>query len=259
MSSRLTVLGGSAAGVGSGQGCSGYYVERDGTRLVLDLGPDTLLELRKHTDFRTLNAVVISHLHLDHILDLFALRFALCYNPCRPPKRTPLWLPPGGRAMLEGAARLFAAPGELETYFSNHFDIEEYDPNRRLGIGNATLSFTPTVHYVPCWAIRLSGGRSGDLVYTADTGPAAALAGFGRGAEVLIAEATLLEPGGEPWESRGHLTADEAAALGNATGAATLVLTHIWEEHGPQQIVERAAAVYHGRLERAQPGFTLTW
>jgi ribonuclease BN (tRNA processing enzyme) len=259
MSTRLTVLGGSSAGVGTGYGCSGYYVERDGTRLVLDLGPDTLLELRKHTDFRTLDAVIISHLHLDHILDLFALRFALCYNPCRPPKRTPLWMPPGGRELLEGFARLFAAPGELETYFSDHFDINEFDPNRQLCIGSATLSFAPTVHYIPCWAIRVAGGESGELVYTADTGPAAALADFGRGAEVLIAEATLLEADNEPWESRGHMTAAEAAELGNAVGATTLVLTHIWEENDPKRFVDRAAAIYRGRLERAQPGLTLTW
>ncbi len=259
MSARLTVLGGSAAGVGTGQGCSGYYVERDSSRLVLDLGPETLLELRKYTDFRTLDGIVISHLHIDHILDLFALRFALCYNPHRPSRRTPLWMPPGGREFLDGAARLFAAPGELETYFSNHFDINEFDPDRPLCVGSAKLSFAPTVHYVPCWAIRVSGGASGDLVYTADTGPSARLSDFGSGAEVLIAEATLLEGGSEPWETRGHLTAEEAAQLGNAVGASTLVLTHIWEEYGPQAAVARAAAIYHGRLECARPGLTMTW
>lgn len=259
MSARLTVLGGSSAGVGTGQGCSGYLVEVNGTRLVLDLGPDTLLELRKHTDFRTLDAVVISHLHLDHILDLFALRFALCYNPHRPPHPTPLWLPPGGLAMLDNAAKLFAAPGELDTYFSAQFDINEYDPKQPLSIGAATLTFAPTVHYVPCWAIRLGGADGGDLLYTADTGPAAPLAEFGQGAEVLIAEATLLEPGPEPWETRGHMTVGEAAELGKAIGVATLVLTHIWEELGLERAVAIAAGVYHGRLARAHPGLTITW
>ncbi len=259
MSARLTVLGGSAAGVGTGQGCSGYYVEYAGTRIVLDLGPDTLLELRKHTDFRTLDAVVISHLHLDHILDLFAMRFALCYNPQRPSRRTPLWMPPGGRAMLAGVAALFAAPGELDTFFSNHFEIAEFDPDQPLCIGGARLTFAPTVHYIPCWAIRVTGGESGDLVYTADTGPAADLAGICHGAEVLIAEAALLAPDDEPWDSRGHLTADEAAELAKAADAQTLVLTHIWEELGPQRLMDRAAQIFPGRLERAQPGLTLRW
>ncbi|MDQ4099747.1 MAG: MBL fold metallo-hydrolase [Chloroflexota bacterium] len=259
MSARLTVLGGSAAGVGTGQGCSGYYVEYAGTRIVLDLGPATLLELRKHTDFRTLDGVVISHLHLDHILDLFAMRFALTYNPQPPSRRTPLWLPPGGRTMLAGVASLFAAPGELDTIFSNQFEVAEFDPDQALCIGDVRLSFAPTVHYVPCWAIRVTGGESGDLVYTADTGPAADLAGICRGAEVLIAEATLLTPDDEPWDSRGHLTADEAAELAKSADAQTLVLTHIWEEMEPQRLMDRAAQIFPGRLERAQPGLTLRW
>jgi len=259
MSARLTVLGGSSAGVGTGQGCSGYYLDLDGTRLVLDLGPDTLLELRKHTDFRTLDAVVISHLHLDHILDLFALRFALCYNPRRPANRTPLWLPPGGKELLDGVAKLFAGPGELETYFSQHFDINEYNPDKPLSIGNATLTFAPTVHYVPCWAIRVAGGDGGDLLYTADTGPATSLAEFGRGAAVLVAEATLLEPGPEPRETRGHMTAGEAAELGQDIGVTTLVLTHIWEELGQERAVASAACIYRGRLARAYPGLTISW
>lgn len=91
---RLTILGGSAAGVGTGQGCTGYLVQSDSTSIVLDLGPNTLLELRKHTDFRRLDGIVISHLHMDHVLDLFAMRFALAYNPERPPRPIPLWLPP---------------------------------------------------------------------------------------------------------------------------------------------------------------------
>ena len=259
MSARLTVLGGSSAGVGTGHGCSGYYVEWGATRLVLDIGPDTLLELRKHTDFRTLDGIIVSHLHVDHVLDLFALRFALCYNPRKPPRRTPLWMPPGGAAFLDRAGRLFAAPGEEETWFSDDFIIEEYDPEKTLTVGEASISFAPTVHYVPCWAMRVTGGDSSDLVYTADTGPAARLEGFGRGAGVLLSEAALLEPGPEPWESRGHLTADEAAELANATGVSRLVLTHIWEELEPERFVERAAATFHGRIELARPGLKVTW
>ena len=96
MSNTVTVLGGSAASVGVGQGCAGYLARFGETRIVLDLGPGTLQELRKHTDFRALDAVVISHLHVDHMLDVVSMRFSLAYNPVKPEQRTPLWLPPGG-------------------------------------------------------------------------------------------------------------------------------------------------------------------
>ena len=67
---KLTVLGGSAASPNVGMGCAGVLLQTDRTRLVLDLGPGTLQELRRHTDFRTLDAVIVSHMHVDHVLDL---------------------------------------------------------------------------------------------------------------------------------------------------------------------------------------------
>ncbi|MBA2277007.1 MAG: MBL fold metallo-hydrolase, partial [Chloroflexia bacterium] len=155
--------------------------------------------------------------------------------------------------------RLFGEPGAEETWFSDDMAIEEYDPTKTLNVGRAEISFAPTVHYVPCWAIRVGGGDSPDLVYTADTGPAANLGTFGRGGGVLVAEAALLEPGAEPMETRGHLTAAEAAALANETGASTLVLTHIWEELEPARFVERAASIFRGRLELARPGVSVSW
>src|SRR5687767_7989083 len=114
---KLTVLGGSAAGPNPGQGCSGYLVETGQTRLVLDLRPGTLPELRRQTDYRRLDDVVISHLHLDHVLDLLALRFLLAYNPVPRPDRLPLWLPPGGTDVLERAAPAFAGPEKSADFF----------------------------------------------------------------------------------------------------------------------------------------------
>lgn len=257
---KLTVLGGSAAGPNTGAGCSGYLVDSGRVRLVLDLGPGTLPELRRHADFRTLDAIVVSHMHLDHILDLAALRFALAYNPITPPSPLPLWLPPGGGAHLDRLASAFVdEEGEAAAFFSSVFAIREYDPERDLAIGNHSLRFTPTVHYVPCWAIRLDTDRSRSLGYTADTGPAAPLAPFFAGVDVLISEATLAAPDTAPPERRGHLTATEAARLAAAANAKTLVLSHIWEELGFERLRADAAAAFAGRLVVAHPGSVVEW
>src|SRR5688572_27843045 len=118
---RLTILGGSAAGPNTGQGCSGLLVETATSRLVIDLGPGTLPELRRHADFRTLTGIVVSHLHLDHVLDLLALRFALAYNPVPPPGPIPLWLPPGGRDFFRRVAEAFADSDAAPAFFSDVF------------------------------------------------------------------------------------------------------------------------------------------
>jgi ribonuclease BN (tRNA processing enzyme) len=256
---RLTVLGGSGAGTNTGQGCSGYLVETGATRLVLDLGPGTLMELRRHADFRTLDGIVLSHLHVDHTLDLVALRFALAYNPVRPPGPVPLWLPPGGRAFLDRVAAAFAEPGQAGEFFPSVFAVDQYVPHALLRVGEATLRFAPTVHYVPCWAIRLEAAGAGPLGYTADAGPASRLDDLLAGVEVLVAEGNSLSPSSEPFNERGHLTAAEAAELANRAGAGTLVLTHLWEENGFDAYRAQAAAVFAGRLELAKPGLLVEW
>lgn len=258
---KLTVLGGSAAGVGPGQGCSGYLVEDGDTRIVLDLGPGTLLELRRHTDHRTLDGIVISHMHLDHVLDLLALRFTLAYNPVPAQLPIPLWLPPDGAAVLRKAGAAFASPGADGDFFSPMFAISEYDPEDSISIGDLTVAFARTVHPLPCWAMRVaSGSQPGqDLVYTADTGPAARLEHFARGCAVLLSEATLPTMRDEPFESRIHLNGREAGEIAAKAGARTLVLTHMFEENDPVDSQTRAAEAFAGPIHRAVPGLTVEW
>jgi ribonuclease BN (tRNA processing enzyme) len=258
---KLTILGGSAAGTNTGQGCSGSLVESEGTRVVLDLGPGTLQELRKHTDYRTLSGVVISHMHLDHIGDLLALRFALAYNPISPAGPISLYLPPGGAATLYALGDSLASQPDPAGFFGSVFSITEYDPVGGLLVDDLRLTFTPTVHFIPCWAIRLRPQTSGagDLTYTADSGPAANLADFARDSEVLLAEATYIDPPETPFAERGHLTAAETGQIASAANVQNLVLTHMWEELGFDNYRSGAASAYGGPVALATPGLQIEW
>ena len=255
---HLTVLGGSAASPNAGVGCAGLLMQTDRTRLVLDLGPGTLQELRRHTDFRTLDAVIVSHMHVDHVLDLLTLRHALAYNPLPATAPVPVWLPPGGAEHLAQATAPFDACDEPGR-FTSMVTVAEYDPARPLTIGDAVVTFAPAVHDIPAWSIRVQPSAGHALGYTGDTGPAAALAGFFTGVHVLVAEATLLAPGVRPSDERGSMTAAEAGELAVAAGAEILVLTHMWEELGFASYRAQAAAVFPGRIEMATPGLTLSW
>jgi ribonuclease BN (tRNA processing enzyme) len=255
---RLTVLGGSAASPNAGMGCAGLLVQTDLTRLVLDLGPGTLQELRRHSDFRTLNAVIVSHMHIDHVLDLLALRHALAYNPLAAPAPVQIWLPPGGSELLAQATAPFDACDEPGR-FAATVKVAEYDPARPLTIGEVVVTFAPATHYIPAWAIRVQLPTGPALGYTGDTGPEAALAEFFTGAHVLVAEATLLELDIGSSDERGSLTAAEAGQLAAAAGSEILVLTHMWEELGFAAYRAQAETVFPGRIEMAAPGLTLTW
>jgi len=255
---KLTVLGGSAASPNVGMGCAGVLLQTDRTRLVLDLGPGTLQELRRHTDFRTLDAVIASHMHIDHVLDLLALRHALAYNPLPAPAPVPVWLPPGGAEQLAQATAPFDTCDEPGR-FAATVKVAEYDPARPLTIGDVFVTFAPATHYIPAWAIHVQPPAGSGLGYTGDTGPAATLAEFFAGVHVLVAEATLLQVGARSPNERGSLTAAEAGQLAVDAGAKVLVLTHMWEELGFAVYRAQAAAIFPGQIEMAAPGLTLSW
>jgi ribonuclease BN (tRNA processing enzyme) len=247
---RLTVLGGSAPTPGPGIGCSGYLLRLGRTAVVIDFGPGIFAELQRHFDVRSLDAIVISHMHVDHVLDLLALRHALAHDPVRPLRPLPVWLPPGGADLLREAAAPFDrcdAVGRFDYWVR----MREYDPSAPLSLGSLTLQFAPTVHDIPCWAIRVDS-VVGAIGYTADTGPSADLSGFFADIDLLIAEATLTGPTADP--SRGSLTPAEAGALATACGSNSLLLTHFWPSTDRADALRRGASTFKGRIEVAQPG-----
>ncbi len=253
---KLTILGGAAAGGNTGMGCSGYLIESAETRLVVDLGPGTLLELRKHIDFRTLSAVIISHWHVDHYLDLAALRFALAYNPVKTDGAIPLYMPPGGAALLSRFGQSLQQDEQDPLFFGATFDVHEFEPQESLTVGSLTIRFIPTIHFVPCWAMRIEDDHGSSIGYTADTGPLAALMHFFAEVDLLVAEATDIDP---PVSDGivGHLTAAQAGELATKSGAKGLIVTHMWEENGFNAYEAGARALFGGPIHLARPGLSL--
>ncbi len=255
---RVTVLGGSAASPNPGQGCAGYLLETGAERVVVDLGPDTLATLRAVTDFRAVDAILISHLHSDHVLDLVPYRYGLRYAPGRTERRVPLWMPPGGAELLRRLAGVFAVGDEkADRFFTDVFEIAEFDPDRPLRLGRLTVSFHPTQHFIPCWAFRFEANDRA-VAYLADTGPVPGLADFARDVDLLICEATYLEPPATSEQrTPGHLSAGQAGQIAAEAGARRLLLTHYWAELGADAYRQAAAERYRGPIDVARPRLTV--
>jgi ribonuclease BN (tRNA processing enzyme) len=190
------------------------------------------------------DAVVISHMHADHFIDLVALRYALRYGNRANDRRISLYLPPGGDRILRDVVAPFA--GEGGSFLDDVYDVRTYDPSEALRIGDVTLHFAETVHYIACFAMRFEFGDSA-LVYSADTAPCAALVAFARGANALLCEATLsLEE--EAAQPRGHLSAREAGALAASAGVGSLLLSHYPASADVALMQRLAAAEFGGRI-----------
>lgn len=253
----LIVLGSGAAGANGGSGCTGYLVRAGETNVLVDCGAGTIGELKRWIDPRQLDAVVISHMHLDHILDLVTLRASFRYAPTPYEARVRLWLPPGGATILDSLAAPLDLDHHSPLFFDQAFEAAEYNPIDSLQIGQVSIDFAHAEHPMPAWAMRIArAGSERAIGYTSDTGPVTNLGAFFRDIDLLIAEATLLESDISPL-ARGHLTAQEAGRLAQTCGARRLVLTHFWEELGAERLVADAGTAYNGPIELAWPGLEL--
>jgi ribonuclease BN (tRNA processing enzyme) len=249
---RLTVVGSGPAAPQTDTPASGLLVESVSTAVLLDCGSGVVARLRTLADPGALSGVVIGHFHADHYIDLTALRYLYPWPGTRV-DRPAIWLPPGGPDRLRALAQLIA---ERERFFDDAFELHEYRDDESFAIGD--LDFRPSLmqHYVPARAVAVSGdGGATRLVYGGDTGPTDALVAATRGADLLIAEATLAsEAEDEP--TRGHSTPEEAIAMARRAGVGRVILTHYPSARRPI-LQALAAATRDLAVEVAHPGLHL--
>jgi len=245
---RLTVLGRSGGYPRPGEACSGYLVEAVGRRVLLDLGHGVLSRLLLRTDAFGLDAVVLSHLHPDHVADLPALRVALRWGRRPPDAKARL------RVLAPEATPAYLAyvAGEEALEEFEFWAIREGGPVEAAGL---QLTFARTDHPVETYAVRLEGkGRV--LVYTADTALARAVAELARGADLLVAEATLSEAYRDRAPAAGHMTGSQAGELARQSAARRLLLTHFFPTTDPEESGRAAQKAFAGAVECAEEGRT---
>ncbi len=241
---RLIVAGSSSSIPRPDRACSSYLVDDGETPIVLDLGTGAFANLRRHADYDRIAAVVISHMHADHFIDLIPLRYALRYGTVRRAAKLPVYLPPGGRRMLDALCSVFANEGG--NFLNDVFALHEYDPGAALRIGAATVRFAPTTHYIDAFAMRWE--RDGaSVTYSADTAPDRRVSALARDCDLFVCEATLRHGETEPG-IRGHSSAADAAAMARDAGARRLLLTHYGDASTARDLHEAACAVYTGEI-----------
>jgi ribonuclease BN (tRNA processing enzyme) len=215
---QVTVIGCSPAWPNAGGAQSGYLVEGSG-RLLLDCGPGVLANLRDGEAWPRVDAIALTHFHLDHWGDLVPWIFGATFGPGRETPRPQLWLPPGGA----GTLRPFGNHLGFGERIDGAFDVREYAGATPFAAAGFTIHPEQLTHYEEqTFGMRVSNGTA-VLAYSGDTGPSERLSELARDADLFLCEATLGAP--EPAE-RGHLTEDEAVQAFRASGARRLVLIH---------------------------------
>jgi ribonuclease BN (tRNA processing enzyme) len=234
---RLTVIGGCGAWPAAGRACSGYLIEHDGFRLLVDPG----YAVAPLLDPALVDAVFVSHGHPDHCADLNPLlRGRVLGSSGLPP--LPVYSPAGAVdpvLALDGA------------WVSNAAQTRAVEPGARFEIGPFVATTRLLPHHVPNLGIRLTAGGVA-VAYTGDTGPSPEIVALASGADLLLAEATY--PERVPGEDAPYLsTAEQAGRDAVAAGVGHLVLTHLWPGIGAADATAAAGAAYSGPIDVAEP------
>jgi ribonuclease BN (tRNA processing enzyme) len=261
---QITVLGKSPAWQDAGGACSGYLVQEDDYALLLDCGNGVFSKLRHYRDYVDVAAVLITHLHADHFLDLIPFSYALTYAPRQQPVPVAGW--PG--TDHPARPRLYAPLGASDVFrhivgcwgdeelVERAFDLHEYDGQDELSLGPFSVRFCEVPHYTVTYAAELAvnGGRR--LTYSADCSPNHELTTFARDTDMLLIEATLPRP--ERTGERGHLTPREAGEHARRAHARKVVLTHFSDELDPNWARAEAGQAYGHEVELAREGAVYT-
>jgi ribonuclease BN (tRNA processing enzyme) len=236
---ELTVLGCSGSyGAPAGGACSGYLVRTTGAALWLDCGNGTLANLQRHAAVDDLTAVVITHWHPDHCVDIYGLHVLLKYGLGR--SGVPVYAPEG---LDDRLATL------VDGDWGGVFSWQAVGDGDAVTLEDCGLRFSRTAHPPPTMAVELSADGK-RLVYTADTGPDWSPEAFGSGADLVLSEATFQR---DTENSGVHLSARQAGELARAAGARRLMLTHLWPGLDPTASVVEGSDAFGREVLLAAP------
>ena len=199
---QLTVVGCSGSIPGPDNPASCYLLEADGFRLVVDMGSGALGALQRYTGLDQVDAVVLSHLHADHFIDMCSFWVARTYWSGDPLPRIPVYGP------ADTAQRLARANDDPD--ITGTFDVATLTPGRRQ-IGPFAVTAGHVAHPVEAFAFRFEHGGQ-VLTYSGDTGESPVLIELARSADILLCEAGFLDEPGLPPSL--HLTGRQAGRSG---------------------------------------------
>ncbi len=235
---RLTVLGSSGTHAARGRACSSYLVEAGGTRALLDCGNGSLANLTQVIDVAELDAVVLSHLHVDHCADIFGLYYALRFHP-EGPQTVDVYAPKGAHGHLAHMVH-----GDPE--FGRRCRFREVAAGDVVEVGALTLTLYASAHPVETLASRVEADGQ-VLAYSGDSGQTPRLHDCARDADLFVCDSSWLAADG-PHPPDLHMDGRQAGATAAAANARRLLVTHVFPTVDPESVAAEARTEFGGEV-----------
>ncbi|MDQ1709289.1 MAG: hypothetical protein QOG49_674 [Frankiaceae bacterium] len=252
---KVTVLGCAGSFPNAASACSSYLVEHDGFALLLDMGNGALGALQRYAGLLAPDAVFLSHLHADHVVDLVAYSYARRFHPDGPPPALTIHGPNGTSDRLHEIAGSEGRANRGAAAFDGVYDFAAPTTSGTTAIGPFEVTLAPAAHPVETYSIRLAAGDR-TVVYSGDSGPTDQLVANALGADLFLCEATWADGGSHPPGL--HMTAHEAGEHAQRAMARRLWLVHTTPYTTPETQLEHARAAYDGEVAIPGAGTTYT-
>lgn len=252
---KIVVLGSGTSVPHPKRASSAHWLETENGSLLMDLSASAIHRMaQEELDWVNLDAIWISHFHLDHVGGLAPFLFGTKHSPQTQARRKPLLIYGG-----YGLKKLFRAFDEANNYdlLKQPFPIEirEVAPRSKLEImPGLTANTLSTPHTRESLALRLTDGGGSSLVYTSDTGYADALGAFAQGAELFMMECSFWRA--KPVET--HLELADAMQLARRAAPVKVLLAHLYPEWDGVDIAAEARKHWPGETLAATDGLRIT-
>jgi ribonuclease BN (tRNA processing enzyme) len=211
-----------------------YLLTAGETQILIDCGSGAVSRLQEVSHWNNLSAVILSHLHGDHMSDMLVLKYAVYLDMLDGKRKEPLIVycpaePAAERSLLDYKGAVKVVP---------------VGPGDTLDVGGVTVKFVAAVHSIPALSMSFEhGGKR--LVYSGDTEPNPALRELAEGADMLLCEATLTEDRKAP----GHMTGADAGRLAKEAGVGRLLVTHFEVRFPDRRSMQEARGVFVAATE----------
>ena len=229
---KITVLGNNGSYPAAGGACSGYLITAGGRKILIDCGNGVLSNLQKLCSFQELDAIILTHLHNDHISDMLVLKYAVDIKL--------------KRGQIEKGIEVYAPSEPLEEYnrlnMPGVLDLKTISEDTELSIDNLKFTFREMKHPVKCLAISIEDGTR-RFVFSGDTGWCENIIDFSRNADLVMLDAGFLSKD-KSSDNAPHMTARECGLVAREAGVKRLLLTHFWPDYDVNEVLAEAKAEF---------------
>ncbi|MBS4534651.1 MBL fold metallo-hydrolase [Clostridium sp. D2Q-14] len=232
---KLTILGNNGPYPKAGEACSGYLLEHKDIKILIDCGNGVLSRLQKFYSVNELDAIILTHLHSDHISDIFIMKYALGLGKNN--KTIPIYTAYDDQYLLDNMN------------YNNAFEINFIVEDKEVIIGDIHFSFIKNKHPVDTYGVKAVVNNK-KFVYSSDTSYFDEIINFIKEADLFLCESGVLSK--DKNNNIMHLTPKDASILAKEAKVKKLLLTHFYPEYKRQSILKELSDDYNFEIKLSE-------